>query len=79
MPDSIFFLGEVARRLGQPPHVLDYVLRSRNWTVPIRGGRRIFSEDDVRRIRSELCRMGHAVAEVPEASATGLRQAGRAR
>ena len=63
MQPQVLFLGDVVRRLQQPAHVVDYVVRSRGWDVPIRGGRRIFSEDDVRRIRSELGRMGHDVVE----------------
>jgi hypothetical protein len=51
-------IGEIARRLGEPVHRIEYVVRSRDiqpasWA----GNARIFSEADVDFIRSELRRI----------------------
>lgn len=51
-------VGEIARRTQAPIHQIEYVIRSRN-IVPIgwAGNARVFSDDDVSRIASELRRI----------------------
>ncbi|MFH1924152.1 MAG: MerR family transcriptional regulator [Planctomycetota bacterium] len=51
-------IGEIARRLGEPVHRVEYVIRSRNIPpVATAGNARIFSEAAVDRIASELRRI----------------------
>ncbi len=51
-------VGEIARRLGEPLHRVQYVIRSRNIKPAVRAGNlRIFSDPDVRYIESELRRI----------------------
>jgi DNA-binding transcriptional MerR regulator len=51
-------VGEIARRLGQPIHRIEYVIRSRNIKPESRAGSsRVFSEATVNRIASELHRI----------------------
>ncbi len=61
-------IGEIARRLGQPIHRIEYVIRARRiqpsgWA----GNARVFSEDAVRVIAGELRRIadvkGHDQAD----------------
>jgi len=54
-------IGEIARRLGQPVHRIEYVIRARRirpcgWA----GNARVFSEDAVEVIASELQRIASA-------------------
>jgi hypothetical protein len=51
-------VGEIARRLGEPIHRVEYIIRSRGiapsgWA----GNSRVFSEADVQHIASELARI----------------------
>jgi hypothetical protein len=51
-------LGEIARRLKQPIHRVEYVIRSRRiQPAGVAGNARIFSEPDVQRIANELKRI----------------------
>lgn len=61
-------VGEIARRLGEPVHRVEYIIRSRKIRPASHAGNcRVFSEDDVVRIGSEIQRIdskkegGHAV------------------
>jgi hypothetical protein len=54
-------VGEIARRLGQPVHRIEYVIRARHirpcgWA----GNARVFPEDAVEMIASELQRIASA-------------------
>lgn len=51
-------VGEIARRLGQPVHRIEYLIRSRG-LVPLgnAGNARVFSEATVDRIAAELHRI----------------------
>ena len=54
MPD-VLFLSDVCRVLHVPPYRVDYLLRAgRVPDVPKLGGRRIFSWEDVERLRAAL-------------------------
>ena len=51
-------LGEIARRLGEPVHRVEYLIRSRGIQPSgIAGQARVFGEEDVARIASELQRI----------------------
>ena len=51
-------VGEIARRLSEPIHRVEYVIRSRNIRPESRAGNcRVFSEAAVGRIASELKRI----------------------
>ncbi len=51
-------VGEIARRLGEPLHRIEYVIRSRNIQPAARAGNaRIFSDSDVTYMASELRRI----------------------
>lgn len=51
-------VGVIARRLGQPLHRVEYILRARNIEAEGRAGNaRVFSEPTIERIRSELARI----------------------
>lgn len=51
-------VGEIARRLGQPVHRIEYLIRARRIEPTGRAGNaRIFSEADVERISSEIRRI----------------------
>jgi hypothetical protein len=51
-------VGEIARRLGQPVHRIEYVVRSRQIAPAGRaGGLRIFTEDVVEQIAAVLSSM----------------------
>jgi hypothetical protein len=57
-PETLLTVGEIARRLGQPLHRVEYVIRSRNilpagWA----GHARVFRDADLTRIASELKRI----------------------
>jgi hypothetical protein len=48
-------VGEIARRLGEPVHKIEYVLRTRNIRPSaIAGNCRVYAEEDVERIAAEL-------------------------
>ena len=51
-------VGENARRLGVPLHRVEYVIRSRGIRPTARAGNaRLFTDNDVCRIKSELARI----------------------
>lgn len=51
-------VGEIARRIGQPLHRVEYVIRARGILPAGRAGNaRVFTEADVVRIESELQRI----------------------
>ncbi len=51
-------VGEIARRLGEPVHRIEYVIRSRNILPSGRAGNvRVFTDLDIDRIGSELHRI----------------------
>ena len=51
-------VGEIARRLGEPIHRIEYVIRSRNIRPTCRAGSvRVFTDADVERIASYLRRI----------------------
>ena len=51
-------VGEIARRLGQPIHRIEYVIRSRSIEPScMAGNARVFTDTDVDRIASELRRI----------------------
>ena len=51
-------VGEIARRLGQPLHRIEYVIRSRDIQPTGRAGNiRVFTDADVDRIAGELRRI----------------------
>lgn len=57
-PETLLTVGEIARRLGQPLHRVEYLIRSRNirpagWA----GHARVFRDADLGRIASELRRI----------------------
>ncbi|MDZ4687104.1 MAG: hypothetical protein SH850_18665 [Planctomycetaceae bacterium] len=69
-PESLLTVGEIARRLGQPLHRVEYVIRTRNipptgWA----GHARVFHDADLMWIASELARIAQ---ERGESQADGL-------
>ncbi len=51
-------VGEIARRLGQPVHRVEYLIRSRGVEPSgVAGNARVFTEEDVARIASEMDRI----------------------
>jgi hypothetical protein len=58
-------IGDVARHLGQPLHVVNYIIMSRGIQSVGRAGRvRLFDDEAVERIRVELQhRDGHAAGD----------------
>jgi hypothetical protein len=51
-------VGEIARRLGEPVHRVEYLIRSRGIEPSgIAGHARVFGEEDVARIAGELDRI----------------------
>ena len=51
-------VGEISRRLGEPLHRIEYIIRARTIQPASRAGHvRIFTEADVERIGSELRRI----------------------
>lgn len=61
-------VGEIARRIDQPIHRVEYVIRARGIKPQsVAGNARVFAETDVDRIASELRRIdrekNHASAE----------------
>jgi hypothetical protein len=55
-PDRVMpTVGEIASRLGQPLHRIEYVIRSRHVRPTGRAGNsRVFTEEDVAQIAAEL-------------------------
>ncbi|HEY7313864.1 MAG TPA: MerR family transcriptional regulator [Gemmataceae bacterium] len=48
-------VGEIARRLAEPVHRIEYILRTRNIRpAGIAGNSRVYAEEDVERIAAEL-------------------------
>lgn len=56
MKENLYLMGDVARRLGVPPHRVAYLYLTRKLAEPeIRmGGRRMFTEEDIERIAQAL-------------------------
>lgn len=53
-------VGEIARRLGEPIHRIEYIIRARNIAPIVRAGNvRVFSDANVDRIASELRRINN--------------------
>ena len=51
-------VGEIARRLGEPVHRIEYILRTRSIRPSgIAGNCRVYAEEDVERIAAELQRI----------------------
>ena len=62
---SALTVGEIARRLGEPVHRVEYILRARGLKpVSWAGNARIFSEADLAYIASELRRIDEERGEV---------------
>ena len=58
-------VGEISRRLGQPLHRIEYVIRSRGiQAVGVAGNARVFSDAAVDRIASELRRIDEERGEL---------------
>jgi hypothetical protein len=50
--------GEIARRLGEPVHRIEYILRTRNIRPSgMAGNSRVYTDADVERIATELRRI----------------------
>jgi hypothetical protein len=48
-------VGEIARRLDEPVHRIEYILRTRNIRpTGIAGNSRVYAEEDVERVAPEL-------------------------
>jgi hypothetical protein len=59
LPTPMPTLGEIARRLAQPVHRIEYIIRSRHIYPASRAGNcRVFAETDVARIATELASIG---------------------
>ncbi|MDZ4782911.1 MAG: hypothetical protein SGJ19_21895 [Planctomycetia bacterium] len=57
-PETLLTVGEIARRLGQPLHRVEYVIRTRNFPpAGWAGHARVFHDADLMRIASELARI----------------------
>jgi hypothetical protein len=55
---NLLTIGEIARRLDQPIHRVEYVLRSRNVApAGLAGNARVFAESDVAFLAAELRRI----------------------
>ena len=64
-PESLLTVGEIARRLDQEVHRIEYVIRSRNIRpVGWAGHARVFRDADLDRIASELRRIAEDRGEV---------------
>ncbi len=54
---ALYSLGEAARELGEPMHRIDYLVRVGAVVPTFRvGGRRLFTDDDLARLREALAR-----------------------
>lgn len=58
MTEDLYLISEVAERLGVPPHRVAYLLMTRKIEEPkLRmGNRRIFTDDDAKRVAAALGR-----------------------
>lgn len=64
-PESLLTVGEIARRLDQEIHRIEYVIRSRNIRpVGWAGHARVFRDADLDHIASELRRIAEDRGEV---------------
>jgi hypothetical protein len=55
IPNSMPTVGEIARRLNEPVHRVEYVLRTRDiQPAGVAGNARVYTDDDVKRIAAEL-------------------------
>ena len=64
-PKSLLTVGEIARRLGQEVHRIEYVIRSRNIRpVGWAGHARVFRDADLDHIASELRRIAEDRGEL---------------
>ena len=64
-PESLLTVGEIARRLDQEIHRIEYVIRSRNIRpVGWAGHARVFRDADLDRIASELRRIAEDRGEL---------------
>ncbi|MBC8351706.1 MAG: hypothetical protein H8E66_06935 [Planctomycetes bacterium] len=69
-PESLLTVGEIARRLDQEVHRVEYVIRSRNIRpVSWAGHARVFRDSDLERIGSELRRIAEDRGEIVAATA----------
>lgn len=51
-------VGEISRRLGEPLHRIEYIIRARGIRPALRAGNaRVFTEADLQRIAAELRRV----------------------
>jgi hypothetical protein len=65
-PNPLPTVGEIARRLGQPVHRVEYAVRSRRLRAAGRaGGCRVFSEEQVALIASALAEMDRRKGGAP--------------
>lgn len=56
--ESALTIGEIARRIGEPAHRVQYIIRTRGINPTQRAGRlRIFSESDLPYIQAEIRRI----------------------
>lgn len=63
---SALTTGEIARRVGQPKHVVEYLIRSREIQPISRAGiARVFGEDALAQIQSELQRVAEQRRAAP--------------
>ncbi len=64
-PETLLTVGEIARRLGQEVHRIEYVIRSRNIRpVGWAGHARVFRDADLDRIASEIRRIAEDRGEI---------------
>ena len=64
-PETLLTVGEIARRLGQEDHRIEYVIRSRNIRpVGWAGHARVFRDADLDRIASEIRRIAEDRGEI---------------
>ena len=53
-------VGEIARRLGEPTHRIEYIIRARNiQPCGLAGNARVFTEESVDQIADELRRIAN--------------------
>jgi hypothetical protein len=64
---KLYFLGDVAEMLGVAQHRIDHAIRVRRvCDPPILRGRRLFSLDDVLRLRAHFRRQGEPSGMAPQ-------------
>ena len=60
MADKLLTVGEIAKQLDCPVHRVDYIILSRNIKpVQLAGRFRVFDEEALERIRSEVMKGNH--------------------